>query len=538
MKRYIVIICIFCVSVLLSATVLASAQIKRRAYNGIEPVVAEVSPAATQQQNIVVTTDVPNTLPESYYNSLKPLPSDTTAPSADPETEVVEEATSPPQPTINVVKTQDTPVVQRVQPEAVAPVAEPASSSIPEPVTEEKKPKQRREHSFQSNQYNTSYILTEIGNLRQELAEMRTGKGEGKSSGYDGGFFIQSEDGKFKIIFSGRLQFKYSFILAEDLEDGHTFNLRRLYFNIDGNAFSEKFTYNITLSPASSTSLYTFAIGYAFHPAFIVNATKQPGGISNIVLSSGGLMFISVPLTAFRFDYGDAVGLETTGEIGWFSYKLSVANGQALAYKENTNTEMFYTSRFDFNVLGKMDSAQGDIAYSESPIFTFGFGVAFGHMDDGTQARVLGGAGDTRFKYKGFSLIVGGNYRQVDPDQFTRAQTDVGATVMASYFVIPKKLEIALRGDALLDDITDAGVNLMMDGANDDGFFAPNVATLSGGDIDGDSANEYAGTLCMGYYFAGKNAKIQAEYTFNLDGIVGPDDRVYHVGQVQVQLGF
>lgn len=104
-----------------------------------------------------------------------------------------------------------------------------------------------------------------------------------------------------------------------------------------------------------------------------------------------------------------------------------------------------------------------------------------------------------------------------------------------SYFLIPKKLELGARASFLFDDLTDVGVNLNMGGNNITRLGNP---ALKGGDVNGDSDNEQEYTLGANYYFNGFNAKLQAQYTMFVDGIVGPDDLVNHIGLLQLQVNF
>ncbi len=488
--------------------------------------IAKTSWAEATSDNTKTTTESGYTLPESYYNSLKPIKSNTKAAST---TTAKQTKTTAPLPSESQV---------------AAPVAEPAKTNkaVPKVAKEETKKQEEPiqtkplQTEYKPKQYNLSYVVSELGAIRQEIEELKTGKGINKTAGYDGGFFMKSDDGKFLFNINGKMHIRYSLNIAEDLEDGHGFALRRISFVFSGNAFSEKFVYTAVLTPNKSTSLYIFEMGYTFHDYFNLFFSLQPIGQSAILLSSSGMAFITLSMPVYRFDYGGGLGLSATGSIGNFSYAVGVTNGQATGYGSNTTTEMFYAARFDYSFLGgSTGSAQGDVSYSEKPVIVFGVGGAYGHMEDGTQARIIGGAADLRFKYKGISFLAGGHYRQIDPDQFTRAQTDIGAVAFLSYFPIPKKLEIAVRGDVLFDDITSAGNNLLMFAAGDTAL----SDNLAGGDLDGDSANEYAGTFCIGYYFAGKNAKIQAEYKYMLDGVsTGADSRTYHIGQLQVQMGF
>ncbi|MBU0505054.1 MAG: hypothetical protein ABII18_13435 [bacterium] len=413
------------------------------------------------------------------------------------------------------------------------------------PKEEPKKPapnkKKRARKSYpsydQSSKYNLSYITTAVGALRQEIEEMKKGLGKDKTAGYDGGFFIRNEENTFKMSINGKLQVRYSFNIAEDFEDGHTFVIRRANISFSGHAFTEKLGYFLLFNLGGANSLLVADLSYDFHKAFGVHLGRMGLSVTNIQDdSSSKLMFVTAPLAASRFDsVGLPVQILFSGAIDFFSYNFTITNGLGTSYDGNLNNEMAYAARFDFRVVGEMSSGQGDYANSEKPAFTVGLGGVYGHEDTGSQTRHIVAAGDFRFKYKGFALLGAGYYRQQDPDMFTRAQTDIGAELMAGYFLIPQKLELAIRGAALFDDITDSGLNL---GLATDGDTRLNDPSLGGGDVDGDAFNEYEGSIAMGYYFEGFNVKIQAQYSFFLDGIAGPDDRIYHVGMLQLHMHF
>ena len=127
-----------------------------------------------------------------------------------------------------------------------------------------------------------------------------------------------------------------------------------------------------------------------------------------------------------------------------------------------------------------------------------------------------------------------GVIRQTDPDQFTIAQYDVAASAFASYFIIPQKLEMGIRYAGLFDDINNAGVNINMGTSNRTRL----GGNLSGGDVGGDSDNEWETAVALNYYIQKYRVKLQAEYMMVVDGIAGPDDLVNHIGQMQVQLDF
>lgn len=390
---------------------------------------------------------------------------------------------------------------------------------------------------------NATYMLTQIGELKAEIAELKRKLNKdttGKVAGYDGSFFLQDPEGKFRLNINGRMQMRYSLIIAEDRgtpeEDaGHTFQIRRAFLMFHGYAFTKKASYFFLLMPQIATSLVFFDLAYEFHPAAALH-----GALDSILFtaegsdSSGKLTFVSKSLLANRYDIGGSIGVYLSGAIKWFSYYAGVFNGLDTGLGANVNNEMTYAARVDFSVLGEMSSGQGDLAHSEKPALRFGAGAIWGYYETGQQDRVLLGTADVRFKYRGFAFLAGGVYRQTDPGVFDRAQHDTGFMAQASYFVIPKKLELGLRTAALIDDMTNANVNINMGAGN----ITRLGGNLSGGDVDGDSDNEWEYTAGLSWYFSGFNAKVQAQYTLMIDGVPGPDDLVNHIGLVQVQLGF
>lgn len=381
--------------------------------------------------------------------------------------------------------------------------------------------------------FNPAFLRTRFGALEAEFEELKKAKFGNELAGYNGGFFIKSADDQFKIKFNGRFQVRYAYIAAEDFDDGHTFVLRRGFLSISGNAYGDKVNY-FTLY--ANGELVAFDVSYAFNDWFSLHAV---GGDSHAIIaevadSSGKLSFLSKSLVGNRYDVGGSLGLYITGGNSKFGYDLKIFNGINSGFKTNANNELGYSGRVVYNVFGKMSSGQADLAYSEKPALSVGLGAVFGHYEDNTQARLFASGADIRFKYKGLSLYTAAVFRQTDLDRFTRAQDDYGVVGQASYFIIPKKLELAARASALFDDTTNAGVNINM--------FAGNITrlggNLSGGDVGLDSDNEYEFSGALSYYAFGYNLKLQAQYSMIIDGILGPDDRTNHIGMVQAMVGF
>lgn len=479
-------------------------------------------------------------LPESYYNSLK----NSQINSGKTQTTTTQAAVSASAPTTQgqpiTVAPNNTASVISVAPNntaSVIPVPPIVSVNETVPVKKTKKAKKKNEAPLAA-EVDEKFIFTNIAQLKSEIEELQrksSGSDVGKVAGYKGGFYLKSTDGKYKLQFNYRHQIRYSFNIAEDVEDGHTISIRRVFFFIKGHAFSEKASYFLLLTPLSTSQLLAYDLGYDFNEYIGIHATLDslPNQVE-VADSSGKLTFVSRSLVAMRYDVCCSVGVYATGGYKNFSYQVGIYNGFDSGLSANANNEMAYAVKFGFNIFGKMSSGMSDQAYSEKPAMNAAIGGIFGHYEDNSQARMIYGTGHLRFKFKGFAATVSGVYRQTDPDQFTQAQTDIGVAAFASYFIIPKKFEIGLRYAALFDDINDVGVNINMGAGNKTRL----GGNLRGGDVGGDSDNEWEATLGMNYYIDGYNAKIQGEYSMVVDGIAGPDDLVNHIGMLQVMIGF
>lgn len=381
--------------------------------------------------------------------------------------------------------------------------------------------------------FNPAFLRTRFGALEAEILELKTGALGNDFAGYDGGFYIKSKDDQFKIKFNGRFQVRYINVVAEDIDDSHSFSLRRELFNVSGNAFGNKINF---FSMYSKGALVAFDLSYSFNKWFSVHAV---GGSSHALIaevsdSSARLSFIEKSLVGRRYDLGGSLGLYITGGNNKFGYDLNIFNGINSGDGLNTNNELAYSGRLVYNVFGQMSSGQADIDHSDKPALTVGVGAIFGHYESQTQARLFASGADLRFKYKGLSLYTAAVFRQTDLDRYTRAQNDFGAVAQASYFIVPKKLEFAVRASGLFDDTTSANVNYNM-GAGD---MTQMGGELSGGDVGMDSDNEYEFAGALSYYAHGYNLKIQTQYSLVIDGIEGPDDRTNHIGIVQAMVGF
>ena len=72
-------------------------------------------------------------------------------------------------------------------------------------------------------------------------------QGDGATSGYKGGFFVQSADGNWKLKLNGQIQTRWNFNHAEDQSDSYGFQIRRAKLKFGGHVIDPSWGYKITL---------------------------------------------------------------------------------------------------------------------------------------------------------------------------------------------------------------------------------------------------------------------------------------------------
>ena len=354
-------------------------------------------------------------------------------------------------------------------------------------------------------------------------------------AGYDGGFFLQDKAGKFKMTINSQLQMQVAAGFIEDNEDAYTLSVRRSSFVFSGHVIDPKLTWTVVFVPFANAGFYGGGIYYAFADEFTINAGYDSLEINYLYYqSSGKLDFLTPSIDTQRFNLGDSVGIWAAGTIGKFSYNAGVYNGVFNDLEVNANQELAYGGNITYQPLEAYSGAEGDPGNTKKVALVFRLGGGFGHYEDGTQAKIIAGHVFSGFKYRGVTVLASGNYRYTDPNQFIREQTDAGYTVQASYYILPGKLSFGLRHSALLDDLTDAGVNLNMN----QGRLSALKGNFAGFDLNGDSDNEFEYSAALNYDFSGFNIRLQGQYALIDDGIPGRDDRLSHIVMLQSQLRF
>jgi phosphate-selective porin OprO/OprP len=290
----------------------------------------------------------------------------------------------------------------------------------------------------------------------------------------DGKTTIKSKNGQLGI--SNRVQVRFT---SEDLDatsssqpERDSFRLRRMKTKFDGWVYDTDLTYEMQVNFADSSNVLEDAnVNYDFtegKKAFMVKAGqyKVPFGRQELT-SSGSQQFVDRSAVSNTFARGRDIGVQAWGTPngGVLDWRVGVFNGGGRTISRNDNDDLQYNARLQWAPFGDPKYSEGDFESSDRPLFAIagGYeantrevaasGTALAHQNEQTIVAV-----DGVFKYKGFSLFAEMFDRENDRNLGFSDFDDEGYVIQAGYFVIPKKLEVALRV-AELDPNSDLGDN-------------------------------------------------------------------------------
>jgi len=201
-----------------------------------------------------------------------------------------------------------------------------------------------------------------------------------------------------------------------------------------------------------------------------------------------------VPLRS-SFGVPDGLGINFSGSYWKWFYSLSVVNGNESNYNINWyQKKMAVGFRTGFNILDPVGGSLTDFDCSTTPKLTVSVGMNYlgKRLDDTltTPAEIkykLTGSGGVALRWAGFALTTEFFYRSTKMNSLGSSPIgelkyhDMGYYGDIGYYVIPKKLELALQG----------GQSIRQGPAN-------NSWEIGGG---------------INYYIFGNNLKLQLAYT-------------------------
>lgn len=344
-------------------------------------------------------------------------------------------------------------------------------------------------------------------------------------------------------------------------------NLRRVKTIFSGYAFSKDFTYNAsynmtnlnTANTGSTKAIEEVYINYRFLNELNLLAGQTKVQYSRSWITSFRLQqFVDGSFVRAAFYPGFDTGIYTHGKIldGKLKYNFAWlgGNGQNVKSVDGTNA---FNIRLGVDPLGEMAMIESDLAYSKKPLVSFagsfyknkiakiptttttysgpvnalvattktttaaetnnlGYGSSTGWLGMALAAGDLGTTAenlsintfevDMAAKWRGASFTAEYYWGQAKGDTSNKLVVAKGAYAQAGYFIIPQKLEVAMRYNWLNSSI----------------FSKKNtqISELQGG---------------VNYYFYGNNLKLQADVTNRHTYSTVADDLT---GRLQLQFIF
>ncbi|MBN1282766.1 MAG: hypothetical protein JXA24_03220 [Proteobacteria bacterium] len=304
------------------------------------------------------------------------------------------------------------------------------------------------------------------------------------NSGYDGGFFIASDDQEYLLKLTGRLQTKFYYQNSATQQKQLSFNIRRAQLNIFSelhDIVSMGFTLKHAITDVGTQNFQTVQVTGAFASIELIPQFVMTVGMVGLPLdmmsetSSAWYLLPEAPitntqddgisnLTPLRPSFGvpDGLGVNFSGGYWKWYYSLSFVNGSESNYVINPDMKMSFGFRTGFNILDPVPGKMTDFDCSETPKLTVNLGSMYQgkRTDPNTNADIkylwtssLG----VGLRWGGFAFTTEGYYRRTSITSpgttvvWSRPKlTDIGYYAAAGYYILPKKLEIAAQAGQII----------------------------------------------------------------------------------------
>lgn len=222
-----------------------------------------------------------------------------------------------------------------------------------------------------------------------EKAEQRSAAGK-VGAGYDGGFFIASGNGRYRLQLNGILRLTARAGQVTGTADLHPpepihllgMDLPGGFLQFSGNVFTTKLTYLVELDfgGARGVALNDFALHLRTCNYFGITVGQFPVGFSRQqVADPYDTLFVDTSPAALAFGVGRDIGVK----LHFYQWKdrvfqeLAVFNGAGFNSGGNDNVDLMYVARLGIAPLGPVPGAEGDLRKGSRP---FRFRVAAGYL--------------------------------------------------------------------------------------------------------------------------------------------------------------
>lgn len=327
-------------------------------------------------------------------------------------------------------------------------------------------------------------------------------------AGYDGGFYVQNDEGTFKLKMTGRVQPKLEYVSETVPTAGEAaagLNAKRLSFSMRraelgfAASIEDNLVFRVGLKHSTNSQNFnTVNVSYATAtyeviPEFVVTVGMVGLPLSMMAEASSKWFLLPEPpiteiqddgienftLTRGAFNVPDGLGVNFAGDISKFFYSVSVVNGAESNYAFNPNRRVSFGARFGVNILDPVPGSMTDFECSSKPKLTVSAGTMYQSKRQDTNVTP---AADIKYiwttslgvalRWGGFAFTTEGYYRLTrvtNPGGAAWARgslDDVAYYAAAGYYIIPKKLEIAAQAAQIFREGPDNNANSFGGGLN------------------------------------------------------------------------
>jgi len=349
--------------------------------------------------------------------------------------------------------------------------------------------------------------------------------------GYKKGAYIKSADDSFSLKVNVRTQGLFRYESLEDRDDTASFSVKRARILASGNVFYPWMNYNTQVTLEGNNTALRDAYIEATYFDWLqprIGQYKLPFD-REFLTSAFNLQLIDRSIASNEFSLQRDTGLQFSGQFlkDQLNYGIGIFNGSG-ANQSNQDQNFMYVGRMVWNPFGSYPYSQAALDTPDRPKLAVGFAGAYlPGIEPGERRTLAGRLGNTNivpvnsdvyqmtadlaFKYRNLSFEGGYHFRNIDPEKPTTygEESAQGFYIQGGYFLIPKKLELALRYSWVDPD-------------------NPNQK-------NNDEQEEYTGGLT--YYMYGHDLKLQGNYSY-FDTDTNDSDRDDHVVQGMITLAF
>ena len=273
---------------------------------------------------------------------------------------------------------------------------------------------------------------------------------------WNDGTRIEFPDAGFAVKVAAFLQTRYSYTDApEEERDVSGFDVQNARIEINGTVLNEQFEYELEYDGESDRMKKVYLqwnpceFSYIRLGQFKTAVSRQFAG------TDWKLMFADRSLVSEYFSWGYQKGLRAQSRFldDQVTAGFNVTNGNSDGegeYASATDTRHLITGDLRWNVMGRMDPfEEGDVDSTQAP--SLNFGAVYGHSDSRNEiAGMMDRLSvdrfnfDGNFKFRGLGLNAEYYVSDERPGIGDR-WTAQGAYFQGGYFVMPERLEVALR---------------------------------------------------------------------------------------------